>query len=86
MAWSVVEVMEWGWKSVASHQSEKGKEMGVRKISVFQLYNYGLAPDFVLPDILGPLQISVSARFDCGLLKPTLEHLRKKRRKRKVRE
>ena len=48
--------------------------MGVRKISVFQLYNYGLTPDFVLLDILGPLQISVSATFDCRLLKPTLEH------------
>lgn len=86
MAWSVVEVMAWGWKSGGSHQSEKEKKWG-QKISAFQLYNYGLAPDFVLlPDILGPLQISVSARFDCRLLKPTLEHLRKKRRKEKVRE
>ena len=79
MALGIVEVMVWGGKSVASHGSENRKEMGVRKVSVFQLHSdHGLVPDFVLLDILGPLQLSVSARFNCRLLKPTLERLRKK--------
>lgn len=43
------------------------------------------APDFDLLDISGPLHLSVPNRFfDCNLQKLTLEHLRKKEKRKKI--